>query len=47
MYVPHGGSGIPGLSQSDLMEYDVQRIEWLGDRLNDQRRAEAAAMRKK
>lgn len=47
MYVPHGGSGIPALTEAVLMEYDVERIQWLADRVDAQRALEAAAMRRK
>lgn len=46
-YIPHGGSGIPSLTEAALMEYDVARLEWLAERLDEQRALEAAAMRRK
>lgn len=46
-YVPHGGSGIPSLTEAELMEYDVERLEWLHNRIETQREAEAAAMKRK
>jgi len=46
-YQPSGGSGIPSLTEKELMEYDVGRLEWLAERLDAQRAREADAARKK
>ncbi len=47
LYVPHGGSGIPGLTLPALLELDLGTVEWLVDRLDEQRAKEAAALRGK
>jgi hypothetical protein len=45
LYVQHGGSGL-GLSLGEIMDLDVNRIEWLLGRMEEQREREAQAIQR-
>ncbi len=40
LYTQHGGSGL-GLSLTEVMELEMDRMRWLLERLGEQRRKEA------
>ena len=40
LYTQHGGSGL-GLTLAEVMELEMSRIQWLLERLGEQRRKEA------
>lgn len=44
-YVPYGGSGMQGLSWGAFLELDWDYVEWLVERMDEQRAKEAQAIR--
>lgn len=45
LYTQHGGSGLTGLSYTELLELSLDEVEWYAERLDAQRSREAAAIR--
>lgn len=46
LYTQHGGSGLAGLTYSDVMSMELDEIFWWLGKLQETREAEAAAIRK-
>lgn len=43
-YTQHGGSGY-GYSLTDVLELEIRRLNWLAERLEETRQAEAKAIK--